>query len=277
MATRAEPAAATRYFAALYSPPQPRRALEQLTGIELEIAAALRPGLEHHIAHVRLAWWREECERTRRGAPVHPLTRGLLAELGGLEVDLSGLVDTAVWDLAAATFATRTELAGYCERWARSLTELAAASAAQSAVERQALARAGRTLGVALRELQMLAELAQDARAGRLRVPLDELERAGVEPESLARDPWPPALCVLLRSRSTVLRAELTAAATQLPPEAQSRLRGLLAWAALALRQARLTEQALPRQVRIGRAQRLSDAWLAWRAARRAARGCFAI
>ena len=272
MAAGAEPAV-TRYFAALYSLPRPRRVLEQLSAIELEIGAALRPGLEHRVAHVRLGWWREECERTRRGAPVHPLTRALVREFAGAPVDLDGLVDTALWDLAAATFATRAELAGYCERWAHSLAGLAAASAAEGTAERAALERCGRTLGALLRELQMLSELTADARAGRLRVPLDELERAGIEPAALVRPPWPPALCALLRARSGELRAQLAATVAQLPSEAQPRLRGLLVWCALAYRQAQRLERLLPGPLHSGRRQRLLDAWRAWGAARRAAHG----
>src|SRR5215471_6338653 len=78
-----------RYFALLYSPPAQHAALEALFGIEREIFESLRPGMEHQVAHSRLQWWREECERTSRGHPVHPLTRALiealpLPALGGL-------------------------------------------------------------------------------------------------------------------------------------------------------------------------------------------------
>ena len=47
-----------------------------------------------------------------------------------------------------------------------------------------------RVLGAAVREMELLADLAREAHVGRLRVPLDELERAGVEVK-LAQPPWP--------------------------------------------------------------------------------------
>src|SRR5882724_5834442 len=67
-----------RYFALLYSPAPQRLVLDALFGIEREIFESLRPGLDHHVAHSRLQWWREECERTAAGRPVHPLTRALV-------------------------------------------------------------------------------------------------------------------------------------------------------------------------------------------------------
>src|SRR5882757_4588568 len=67
-----------RYFALLYSPASQRLVLDALFGIEREIFESLRPGLDHHVAHSRLQWWREECERTAAGRPVHPLTRALI-------------------------------------------------------------------------------------------------------------------------------------------------------------------------------------------------------
>jgi len=67
-----------RYFALLYSPVPQRLALDALFGIEREISESLRPGLDHHVAHSRLQWWREECERAAAGRPVHPLTRALV-------------------------------------------------------------------------------------------------------------------------------------------------------------------------------------------------------
>ncbi len=264
MPVRREAEGSPRFWAWLYSPPRPRAVLEALLGIETEIRAALRPGLDHHVAHVRLEWWREECARYAAGSPAHPLTRALLAarDAARSASDLEGLVDAAAWDLAAATFASRTELEGYCDRRASTVTAIAAEGAVQ--------ARFGRSLGRALAEIELLADLAPDARLGRLRLPLDELEQAGVEPSELARPPWPAALCALLRSRQRAAREALAASVATLPPALQPSLRGLIVWAAAAHRVSLRAERALPSPWQPSRASRLADAWLSWRAARRA-------
>ena len=70
-----------RYFALLYASATERPTLEALFGIEREVLDSLRTGLDHHVAHSRLQWWREECERAAQGRPVHPLTKGLVSAL----------------------------------------------------------------------------------------------------------------------------------------------------------------------------------------------------
>jgi phytoene synthase len=253
-----------------------RAALEALLGIESEIHSALGRELDHRAAHLRLGWWREECERYTTGAAIHPLMRALRATSGG-DLSPGGLVDAAVWDLAAATFASRAELRGYCERWASAVTRVAAEAAVPEGVPRAEAGRFGLALGIALREIELTQNLAGDARSGRLRVPLDELEQAGVAPDMLARPPWPSALDTLLRRRLRELRTELAASVAALPAESQPSLRGLIVWAALARRQAQRLERALPLPASPGRGARTVDVWLAWRAARRAERGAFAF
>jgi phytoene synthase len=262
----------TRYLAWLYSPSDQQPAFAALCEIESEVAASLRPGVDHHVAHARLQWWRDESERVGRGQPVHPLTRELVKHYGsagggvsavggvpGAPPDISGFVDTAVWDLASATFETRKELTAYCERWAGVMFE------------------PWRTLGAAVREIELLANLAPEARAGRLRVPLDELERAGVDPKDLPKSPWPAALAALLRERHTTLRAAVSQGIADIEREAQASARGLMVWAALAWRMSLRAQSALPGMIAAKRYHAFADGWQAWRAARRAAAGALRL
>jgi phytoene synthase len=259
-----------RYLAWLYSPPSQQPVFAALCEIESEVAASLRPGIDHHVAHARLQWWREESERSARGEPVHPLTRELLRAYGSggtqaASPDVSGFVDTAIWDLASATFETRRELTAYCERWATAMFEPAAGIAAPSH---------WRMLGAAVREIELLAtSLAPDAHAGRLRAPLEELERAGVDPKSLAKPPWPAALAALLRERHAALRGAVANAVAGVEREAQASARGLMVWAALAWRMSLRAQSALPGMIAPRRYHAFADGWQAWRAARRATAG----
>jgi phytoene synthase len=278
----------TRRLAWLYSSTVQRAALAALSALEGEIGASLRPGLDHQVAHARLAWWREECARTAQGSPRHPLTRELaqlFAPVGAAPVGaapvgptpvgpapvgpaplagLTGLVDTAVWDLSCATFETRRELAGYCERWSAAMIAPLVSLALPHAPAGQAHA-----LGASLREIELLLALAADARSGRLRVPLDELGRAGVSPESLARPPWPPALAAALRHRHQELRAALGAALDTLPAAARPPLRGLIVWATMARVASARAEKRLPQASTPRDHHAPLDGWRAWRAARR--------
>ena len=277
MPARPELWGSQRYFAWLYSPPRLRAALDPLLGIVSEIRSALGRELDHGAAHMRLTWWREECERFAAGAAVHPLMRALGTAFRGDALSPLGLVDAAVWDLAAATFASRAELEGYCERWAAAVTQIAAEAAVEDRVARVEASRFGRTVGIALHEIELLANLVGDARSGRLRVPLDELEQAGLTPDMLARPPWPHQLAELIRKRLRELRQKLAAGVAALPASSQPSLRGLIVWAALARRQAQRLERALPYPARVGRMTRAADVWIAWRAAHQAERAVFSF
>ncbi|MDB6102461.1 MAG: phytoene synthase, partial [Gammaproteobacteria bacterium] len=250
-----------------------------LFGIEREIFESLRPGLDHHVAHSRLQWWREECERAVVGRPVHPLTRALVDAVTGAQLaGLCGLVDVAVWDLAGATFETRRELTAYCERWSAAMIEpLAPRKAADATGTSDTRVTNWSTLGAAIREIEMLSHLAREAHYGRLRVPLDELESAKADPGALAKPPWPAPVVELLRARHESLRDEITRTLGEVDRVQQPGLRGVLVWAALARRASQRTERALPDRLRPGRFDSVADAWFAWRIARRATTGRFRL
>jgi 15-cis-phytoene synthase len=259
---------ASRSLAWLYSSAPQRRAITALTALEREIAASLRPGLDHQVAHTRLAWWREECARAAQGEPRHPLTcelGALFAPLGAAPLEgLAGLVDLTLWDLSGATFNTRRELDAYCERWSATviapLTRMAVSE--ETPVHEPAF-------GANLREIEMLLALATDARAGRLRLPLDELEQAQVSPESLGRPPWVPPLAALLQDRHEKLRAALGAAIATLAPQVRRPLRGLLVWATMSCLASQRAQSRLPRESSPREQHAPLDGWRAWRAARR--------
>jgi 15-cis-phytoene synthase len=267
---------ATRYLACLYSPAAHRPVMEALCAIESEIAGSLRPGIDHRVAHTRLQWWREECERLAEGRPIHPLARELVSAYGPARsedlpsplAELSGLVDSAVWDLAGATFETRSELTAYCQRWSAAMIESAGVHALGGSHRWQAL-------GVAMREIELISDLAREAHSGRIRLPLDELERAGVDPSGLATTPWAASLVTLLRERHAALRAELAASIADISPSEQAQARGLLVWAALAARTSLRAERALPNPIRAHPHDAILDSWHAWRAGRHAIIGNF--
>lgn len=272
----------TRTLVSLYTPVAQRPAFSALCGIEAQIAASLEQRVDHEVAHARLAWWREECARTAQGQPSHPLTQALAGSFAsfalGAPGGISGFVDTATWDLAAATFETGAQLNAYCERWAQAMiTPLM-----QLAAVADAHARSGVKLGAALCEIDLLANLAGDATRGRVRMSLADLAAARAAPEQLAQPPWPAPLAAALRTRQRQLRAQLAAAVGELPRHAQPALRGILVWARLAAAQSWRCERALPqalgpRDHPSRDHHRPQDSWWAWSAARRAAAGRFAL
>jgi len=126
-------------------------------------------------------------------------------------------------------------------------------------------------LGVPLRELELLLALAPEARAGRVRLPLDELSAAGCGTAPLGHAPWPAPLCALLAARHRQLRGALEAAVAAVSLPVRAQLRGLVVWVALTCRHSQRAERALPEAARSHERPTPLDAWHAWRIARRAA------
>jgi len=269
--------APTRVLSWLYCAPARRGAVAALYGIEQEIAHSLRPGLDHDVAHTRLAWWQQECERCARGEPTHPLTRTLHSALAPdahlALARLDGLVGVAAWDLSAATFEDESELGGYCERWSAALmTPLAHLLRSNGAAAPLGL------LGAALKQLELLCNLAPDARRGRLRLPLSALAAAQVAPERLAAGaPWPESLAQLLQVRHRQQRLALAAAVGALGGGAQRALRPLMVWSALAAGRSRRAQRALPGERASGDHHAPLDGYRAWRAAQQADVGRFRV
>ncbi len=85
------------YFVVLYCPQRARTRLQLLLALEAELAAGLRRGLEHELAHARLHWWREQAVALAQDAARHPWLRGPERPSAAT---LQGLVDAAVIDLA---------------------------------------------------------------------------------------------------------------------------------------------------------------------------------
>ncbi len=271
MSARADGASA-RELARLYCPLAQRAVFDALSGIETEIRAGLDRRLDHALAHARLAWWREECERLAQGSPLHPLTRELEARFGasGRTVlgGVRGFCDVATWDLAAATFESRRELNAYCERWSAACIEPLAYFALGEGVR-----VAARGLGRSLCELELLNTLAPAARGGRIRLPLEELAQAQLTPEALLALNWDAPLAALVRTRHAAARDALAGELAAFAPDEQAALRALFVWATLARVHSQRLAAALPRATSPGDHHAPLDGWRAWRAARQAAAG----
>jgi phytoene synthase len=87
---------------------------------------------------------------------------------------LSKLVDGGLQDLAKTTYATFDELRGYCEKVAGAVGVACVAVYGSEDVER------AETLGIALQLINIMRDVDEDRRLGRVYIPQDELARFGV-------------------------------------------------------------------------------------------------
>jgi phytoene synthase len=146
----------------------------------------------------------------------------------------------------------------------------AALVARASAAEPAAATAWAEPLGNALMLAQFVQEIGNDARHGRVYIPIDELQRFGVTAADLLNRRYSPAYSALMAFQTTRAREALNTALQGIPATERRTQRTLRAQAALAL--ALLDEierddyRVLHQRIALTPIRKL---WIAWRAARR--------
>jgi 15-cis-phytoene synthase len=128
----------------------------------------------------RLDAWREEVERTYRGAPGTVATAALAEVLPEFPIPkeaLLGLVEGCRMDLERSRYRTFAELERYCELVAVTISDV---SLAIFGALRPEAGAAGRHLAMALQLTNIARDVGEDLGRGRIYLPQDELARFGV-------------------------------------------------------------------------------------------------
>ncbi len=267
---RGAPPGSLRYFAVLFAPADARPVLEALYDFEAEVRATVETS-SHEAAHARVQWWRGEIDRLVAGRATHPIAIALQPVRERRDVDLGLLHETLVaadLDLARMTYHNWQELEAYCVRAAGALQTVAAAVLAGDRPVSEDERRFARALGSAQRQAEMIRDVRHDLRRGRLYLPLDLVESAGITPAELQQPAPPAGLDALLAA----WRARVAGALAVLPGSLAERTHRVAQRHGLVLGalHARLLEESARRtggddvRVEIGPFARL---WTAWRTA----------
>jgi phytoene synthase len=264
------PPGSLRYFAVLFAPPAVRPVLDALYGFEAEVRATVGT-VSHEAAHARLQWWRSEIDRLVAGRATHPVAIALQPLRENRNVDLTLLHETLVaadLDLARLTYRNWQELEAYCYRAAGALQTVAAAALAGERTLSEAERLFARQLGGAVRQAEMIRDLRRDLRDGRLYVPIEVLEAAGLDPATLQRPPAPPALEPLVVAWRERVAAALGALPGLLPErELRSTQRHGLVLGALHEKLLAQTARAAPDSTVRVELRPVTRLWTAWRTA----------
>lgn len=272
MINRAAPPGSMRYFALLYTPAEKRAAVTAMYVIDAELRESAQSA-NHDVAHTRLQWWRQEFDRLVNGNPQHPATR-ILNALPDFDrkqfARLHELLAAADMDLARMTYLNQQELRGYCSRCGGMVHELIAMLLLPGPIDEPTRAAANR-IGIGVRQTEILRDLQQDAHDGRLYLPLEALEQAGVGVEDLRGKDLNETVKGLLASFRAATVADLELQKAAFEPATRAYLRPLFVMAALHRRLldriARQHYDVATRRIELGPVEK---PWVAWRSARAA-------
>jgi phytoene synthase len=181
---RAAASGSSFYYSFVFLPQDTRRAITAFYALCRELDDVVDEYRDRQIAVTKLDWWREEIARFAAGAPEHPATRALLDTPQGRNVSpalLSEIIDGMAMDLDYLRYPDFKSLNLYCYRVAGVVGEVAAAIFGGSRNEDdRAIRRYAHELGLAFQLTNIIRDVGEDARRGRIYLPQDELTRFNV-------------------------------------------------------------------------------------------------
>lgn len=180
------------YYAFRFLPPPRRAAITAFYAFCREVDDVVDEMRDAGVAQQKLQWWRQEVRQAFDGRPAHPVMQALLplAEAHQIRPDhLNAVIDGCQIDLEQTRFLDYPALQRYCHLVAGVVGEVAANIFGRT--QAQTLQYAHR-LGLAMQLTNIIRDVGDDARRGRIYLPVSELQQFDVKAsEILARQaPW---------------------------------------------------------------------------------------
>ncbi len=234
---RAAASGSSFYYSFVFLPPDTRRAITAFYALCRELDDVVDECHERQVAEAKLNWWRDEIARFAAGAPQHPSTRALADTPQGRAIPpalLLEIVDGMAMDLDAARYPDFKSLHLYCYRVAGVVGEVAASifDGTRNADDRE-IRRYAHELGLAFQLTNIIRDVGEDARRGRIYLPQDELARFGVAESDLLNGRDTPAFQALMQFQYERAQMHYDSALAALPARARRAQRPGLVMAAI--------------------------------------------
>ena len=168
------------YYSFLFLPPERRRAITALYAFCREVDDVADEARDVDIARAKLAWWRTEVANLFAGHPAHPVTRALAPFTTRFGIDgarLNEIIDGMEMDLTHHRYADFDSLRLYCHRAAGVVGQL---SASIFGYRNPSTLEYAESLGIAFQLTNIIRDVGEDARRGRVYLPAIEMERFGL-------------------------------------------------------------------------------------------------
>ncbi len=186
------------YYSFRFLPEDRRRAVTALYAFCREVDDVVDECQDERVARVKLAWWRSEVAQLYAGTPEHPVGQALLPHVRALDLpqgQLLEIIDGMEMDLDQARYASFRDLQLYCYRVAGVVGQLCAQIFGYQ--DRQTLKYA-HDLGIAFQLTNIIRDVGEDARRGRIYLPVEDLQRFNVPAEDILNYRETPAFQALM-------------------------------------------------------------------------------
>ena len=191
-ASRAARSGSSFYYSFRLLPGDRRRAITALYAFCREVDDVVDEVHDPEVARAKLAWWRQEVQVAFAGQASHPVTQALMplaAQFGIEPRHLLAVIEGCQIDLQQTRFLDYAGLQHYCHLVAGVVGEVA--SGIFGRTDERTVQYAHR-LGLAMQLTNIIRDVGDDARRGRIYIPVSELQQFDVRAqEILKRDaPW---------------------------------------------------------------------------------------
>jgi phytoene synthase len=233
-AEKAAQSGSSFYYSFRLLDPARRRAITALYAFCREIDDIVDEVSEAAVARIKLAWWRTEVDRLYQGSAQHLVALALtpvVATYSIARAQLETVIDGMQMDLDKTRYLNFEELELYCDRVAGVVGVM---SAEIFGYRNRATLEYARDLGIAFQLTNIIRDVGEDARRGRIYLPQDDLARFGVPPSDiLQRRASSPAFRELMAYEVERAKRWYTKAIDKLPKEDRRAQRAGLAMAAI--------------------------------------------
>lgn len=187
------------YYSFLFLPQERRRAITALYAFCREVDDVVDETMDDAVARAKLGWWRQEIHAMLAGQPTHPVTKALQAHMNTFALEgghLLAIIDGMEMDLNQNRYLDFIALQKYCWHVAGVVGVLSASIFGISNPRTKEFAE---KLGLAFQMTNIIRDVGEDARKGRIYLPVNELQQFNVPAADLLNARHSPQFAALMQ------------------------------------------------------------------------------
>jgi 15-cis-phytoene synthase len=205
------------YYSFLFLPPLKQRAIMALYAFCREVDDVVDEATDLGVAAKTLDWWRKEVHLLFHGHATHPTLLALQPHLDVCKIkqhDLMTVIDGMEMDLNQSRYLDEAGLRLYCHRVAGIVGVL---SASIFGYEDELTLKYAETLGQALQRTNIIRDVGEDARRGRIYLPISALQSHNVPAAQILKCEYSQSFVNLMKEQADIAREDYAKAWAYLP------------------------------------------------------------
>ena len=233
----------------IFLPKTQREAMTALYAFCREVDDVVDECSDYTVAQTKLNWWKSEVTNLYANTPQHPVTKALqpfISQFNLAQEHFLEIIDGMEMDLKFNRYEDFKQLQLYCYRVASVVGLL---SASIFGFKNRKTLKYAHDLGMAFQLTNIIRDVGEDARRGRIYLPLDELKKAKVTEDDILQSRETPQVKELMEYQIERAETYYDKALRELPTEDAKQQRTGLMMAAI--------YRTLLREIKTGSAEKV--------------------